>query len=740
MRKAILLAMTAALALALASDAWAETQERARMKAEAARTTIIRDDWGIAHVHGKTDADAVFAMVYAQAEDDFNRVEMNYVTALGRTAEVAGHADDAIWLDLRQKLFIDPEDLKADYAESPLWLKAIMDAWADGLNYYLATHPSVTPKVITHFEPWMALSFTEGSIGGDVERVSLKGLQAFYDTPGPAKTAMTAKLALAEAKAATVFKEPSGSNGIAIAPQITRDHHALLLINPHTSFYFRSELQMSSDEGLNVYGAATWGQPFLYQGFNEHVGFMHTSTGVDAVDEFLETVIRNPKGGYVYRYGTELRPVAASQITIPYRRADGAMANRTFTVFKTHHGPIIGKTADGKWIAMALMNTPVPALSQSFLRTKTTDYASFLKVAAYNADSSNNTLFADDKGEIAFLAPQFIPKRDNRFDYTKPVDGSDPATDWQGNTPFEETPHLLNPPNGWAFNTNDWPYSAAGPYSPKKTDFPRYMDMFGENGRGLHATRLLTAKRDWTLEGLRAAAYDSYLPVFERLLPGLIAAYDALPQADPLKTKLAEPIAALRAWDLRWGADSIPTSVAVFWGEAIWKVHPKPLEAKDIPIYDWIRDKATPGEKLAALSKAVDKLTADFGTWRTPWGQINRFQRINDDIFATFHDDLPSSPVPFTSSQWGSLASFGARAYLNTKKYYGTSGNSFVAVVEFGPRVRAIAVTAGGESGHPGDKHFTDEAPRYASGQLREVYFYPDQLVGHTERSYRPGE
>jgi acyl-homoserine-lactone acylase len=731
MRKAILLAMTAAVALALASDAWAETQEQARLKAEAARTTIIRDDWGIAHVHGKTDADAVFAMVYAQAEDDFNRVEMNYVTALGRTAEVAGHADDAIWLDLRQKLFIDPEDLKADYAESPLWLKAIMDAWADGLNYYLATH----------FEPWMALSFTEGSIGGgDVERVSLKGLQAFYDTPGPAKTAITAKLALAEAKAATVFKEPSGSNGIAIAPQITRDHHALLLINPHTSFYFRSELQMSSDEGLNVYGAATWGQPFLYQGFNEHVGFMHTSTGVDAVDEFLETVIRNPKGGYVYRYGTELRPVAASQITIPYRTADGAMANRTFTVFKTHHGPIIGKTADGKWIAMALMNTPVPALSQSFLRTKTTDYASFLKVAAYNADSSNNTLFADDKGEIAFLAPQFIPKRDNRFDYTKPVDGSDPATDWQGNTPFEETPHLLNPPNGWAFNTNDWPYSAAGPYSPKKTDFPRYMDMFGENGRGLHATRLLTGKRDWTLEGLRAAAYDSYLPVFERLLPGLIAAYDALPQADPLKTKLAEPIAALRAWDLRWGADSIPTAVAVFWGEAIWKVHPKPPEAKDIPIYDWIRDKATPAEKLAALSKAVDKLTADFGTWRTPWGQINRFQRINDDIVATFHDDLPSSPVPFTSSQWGSLASFGARAYLNTKKYYGTSGNSFVAVVEFGPRVRAIAVTAGGESGHPGDKHFTDEAHRYASGQLREVYFYPDQLVGHTERSYRPGE
>ncbi len=411
--------------LALASPALAAAKTAAaplaRLKAEAARVTILRDDWGIAHVHGKSDADAVFGMIYAQAEDDFNRVETNYVTKLGRSAEAEGQA--SIWKDLRYRLFIDPADLKAKYAASPAPLKALMDAWADGLNYYLITHPHVTPKVIKRFEPWMALSFTEGSIGGDIEKyVALPQLEAFYGAPqtAEAKAAVETKIALAEADALK-FKEPSGSNGIALGPSITKDGHAMLLINPHTSFYFRSELQMTSDEGLNAYGAATWGQFFVYQGFNEHEGWMHTSTGADTVDEFAETIVRED-GKVFYRHGAELRPVTVVPITIPYRTPDGAMASKTFTTYRTHHGPII-RAQNGKWIAIALMNRPIEALEQSFGRTKTTDLGSFLKVAELAANSSNNTLFADDKGETALLLPQFMPRRDNRFDYTKPVDG-----------------------------------------------------------------------------------------------------------------------------------------------------------------------------------------------------------------------------------------------------------------------------------------------------------------------------
>jgi acyl-homoserine-lactone acylase len=723
--------LAAVLLVGAASAAAAAPSEGARLRQEAARVTIVRDDWGIAHVHGKTDADAVFGAIYAQAEDDFNRVEANYLTSLGRTAEAEG--EGALWADLRQKLFIDPVVLKADYARSPVWLKALMNGWADGLNYYLATHPKVQPRVLRHFEPWMALSFTEGSIGGDIERVNLKALEAFYGHNQAALADPTPDMTFAELS----FREPSGSNGFAVAPSNTAGGHALLWINPHTSFFFRSELQMTSDQGLDTYGASTWGQFFIYQGFNAKAGWMHTSSGVDVVDEFLETIVHKD-GKLFYRYGGEMRPVAVSTIKVPYRAADGKMASRTFTVFKTHHGPIV-KAIGEQWVAEALMNKPVPALEQSFLRTKTHDYASFMKVAELKANSSNNTLFADSKGEIAYLHPQFIPKRDDRFDYTKPVDGADPATDWKGLHALDEAPHLLNPPNGWVFNTNDWPYSAAGPYSPKQADYPRYMDMAGENPRGVHATLVLQDKKDFTPSSLIGAAFDSYLPAFGQLIPPLLDAYDRTPDSDPAKARLKEQIALLRGWDRRWAADSTATSLAVFWGETLWNHVAADAKAAHVTVYDYIAQRTSSAQKLAALAEASDRLAQDFGDWKTPWGEINRFQRLDDRIAQTFHDDKPSSPVPFASAQWGSLASFGAKRYPGTKKYYGSSGNSFLAVVEFGDKVRARAVTAGGESGDPSSAHFADQAGRYASGDLREVYFYPDQLKGHTERTYHPG-
>jgi acyl-homoserine-lactone acylase len=715
------LVLSACLACLLATPTIA-ADERSRLSAEAARVTIIRDDWGIAHVHGVSDADAVFGMAYAQAEDDFNRVETNYINNLGRAAEAEG--EKAVWSDLRQKLFLDPVFLKVGYAQSPAWLKALMNGWADGLNWYLATHPNVKPRVIRHFEPWMALSFTEGSIGGDIERIAPAGLEAFY---GKTRAAFAQTPDLK-------FLEPGGSNGIAIAPKDSASGHALLLINPHTSFFFRSELQMSSDEGLNAYGAATWGQPFIYQGFNAHVGFMHTTTTLDAVDEFAETVTQKD-GRYFYRYGKEERPLTVKTVAVFYKGSDGNMAARKFTTYATHHGPVV-REEGGKWISFAMMNTPVAALEQSWLRTRQSDYASYLKVAGLKANSSNDTLFADDKGEIALLLPQFDPKRDNRFDYTRPVDGSDPATDWQGLTPLEQLPQMVNPPLGWLYNTNDGPWGGAGPGSPRRADFPKYTDSLGENARGWHATELLTAKRGLTLESLVSeVAFDSHLPAFDRLIPLLVK--DEETATDP---KLKEQVALLKDWDRRWSDHSLATSLAVFWGEALWDKCAAAAKAAHLQVLDYMIASSTPAQRLAALGEAGARLQKDFGNWRTPWGEINRFQRNDGAIAQTFDDARPSIPVPFTSSQWGSLASFGAKRYPGTRRYYGTSGNSFVAAVEFGPRVRAVAVSAGGESGDPASPHFFDQTVRYARGLLRPVYFWPDELKGHISATYHPGE
>jgi acyl-homoserine-lactone acylase len=712
--------------LLVATAASAAGPDAARWKAEAARVSIVRDDWGVAHVHGHSDADAVFGMVYAQAEDDFHRIEENYLVSLGRESEAVG--DKALMQDLRARLYVDPADLQARYRASPAWLRSLMDAWADGLNYYLATHPAVKPEVIDHFEPWMALSFTEGSIGGDIERISLSGLADFYGQP---------KVAFAQDERLALERDPTGSNGIAIAPANTQSHRALLLINPHTSYYFRSELQMSSDEGLNAYGAATWGQFFLYQGFNERLGWMHTSSQSDAVDAFLETIVHKD-GRLFYRYGASLRPLTASTVTLRYR-AGGGMKSRTFTVYHTHLGPIVARRPDGRWVAEAMMYEPVPALEQSYGLTKARSFPEYMKVMALKANTSNNTVYADADGDIAYLHPQFIPRRDDRFDYSEPVDGADPAADWHGLHAVGEAPHLLNPSTGWIQNTNNAPYTASGAASPKASDYPRYMGR-GENMRGVHATQLLSGRRDFTLERLMTAAFDPHLPGFEVLIPHLLAAYDATPAEDPLKARLADQIAVLRGWDRRWAADSVATALAVSWGEALWKAAGRHAAGGVVADYDWVLAHTTPADQLRALAAASDQLTADFGTWRTPWGEINRFQRRNDDIVQVPSDAAPSLPVAFTSSHWGSLASIDGARYPGVKKRYGDRGNSFVAVVEFGPRVRALAVTAGGESGDPASPHFDDEALRYATGQLREVYFYPDQLTGHTERTYRPGD
>ncbi|MBV9344591.1 MAG: penicillin acylase family protein [Gammaproteobacteria bacterium] len=713
--------------LALAAELGSAAQEQARWRREAARVEITRDDWGIAHVHGQSDADAVFGMVYAQAEDDFKRIESNYLTALGRSAEAEG--PEALAADLRQRLFIDPAQLQAEYRDSPAWLVALMDSWADGLNYFLATHTQLHPRVLHRFEPWMALAFTEGSIGGDIERaVDLRALAAFY------------RVEPQQARGSTVpwSRDRAGSNGIAIAPANTRDGHALLLINPHTTFFFRSELHMSSDAGLDAYGAATWGQFFIYQGFNPHIGWMHTSTGADNVDQFAETVVERGNRIY-YRYGRELRPMQTKTIELRYRMEGGVLGVRSFRTFATHHGPITRRQGD-RWISIALMNKPVPALEQSFLRTKAYDLGSYRQVARLQANSSNNTVFADSKGEIAMLLPQFMPRRDDRFDYTRPVDGSDPATDWRGLHTPESLPDSVNPAHGWVFNSNDGPYTNAGPDSPRREDYPRYMDTAGENPRGEHATQLLSGRKDFTLESLTSAAFDSYLPYFARLIPPVLEAFDALPPEHPLRDRLHEQIELLRHWDYRWSDHSLATSLAVIWGDSLWDALVRPEHQDESHgAWDDIVD-SDPMQKLVKLTAASDLLTREFGNWRVPWGEINRFQRLSGDIAPRFSDAAPSTPVPFTSSRWGSLASFGAKAYPGTRRYYGTDGNSFVAVVEFGPKVRARAVTAGGESGDPASPHFNDEAIRYARGQLRPVYFYPEELLGHVERSYHPGQ
>jgi acyl-homoserine-lactone acylase len=729
-----------------ASSGSASSEDVARWEARAERVTITRDGWGVPHIHAPTDADAIFGLMYAQAEDDFPRIEENFLNSQGRLAEAEGEGE--IWRDLRMQLFIDPDQMRELYGEAPGWLRDLMDAWADGLNFYLHTHPEVRPRVLDRFEPWMALTFSEGSIGGDIERVNLRELEALYgDGAEPVRSAAaTAPEDQAPRVASSLVtpdpeREPRGSNGIAIAPRLTENGNALLLINPHTSFYFRHEAHVRSDEGLNVYGALTWGQFFVYQGFNATAGWMHTSSRVDNIDEFLEQVVERD-GQLFYRHGEEERPFEVRDVVVRYRSDQGELAERRFTAYRTHRGPVV-RSVDGRWVSVAMMEEPLDALIQSFSRTKAANLDEYLEVMRSHTNSSNNTVFADAEGNVAYLHSNFVPVRDPGFDYDRPVDGSDPATDWQGLHTIEESPNAINPATGWAMCTNNWPWSSAGGASPRQQDYPAYMDRGSENPRGENALLLLEGSSGWTLESLRDAAYSTHLPAFERMVPPLVAGWDELGAAGEsaeLVDATAEAVELLRGWDFTWDVGSIPTAVAVFWGtELLSRVQSRATEAES-DVYLYAAENTTPEERLDALSAALERLEADFGDWRTPWGEINRFQRLTGDIALPFDDDRPSLPVGFTSARWGSLASFGAAPRQGTSRWYGTSGNSFVAVVEFGERLRAVAVTAGGLSNDPDSPHFDDQAERYVEGRLRPVHFHPDEIEAAAVRSYRPGE
>jgi acyl-homoserine-lactone acylase len=463
---------------------------------------------------------------------------------------------------------------------------------------------------------------------------------------------------------------------------------------------------------------------------------MHTSSGVDNIDEFAVEVAR--RGGQLrYRYGTAWRPLRRRVVTLSVRQADGSQALRRFNMLATHHGPIIRADGD-RWIAVAMLNAPRAALEQSFLRTRATTLPAYLAVAERKANSSNNTILAAADGTIAYLHPQFVPVRDARFDYTKPVDGSDPATDWHGLHRLADLPQVVNPATGWVMNTNNAPWAAAGPDTLRPGAYPRYMDQFGENPRGRHALMLFANRTRFTPQTLTRAAFDSFLPLFDEQMAGLARGHAALPAGDARRAALTAPLALLTGWDRRWATESEATSLAVYWGEALWASEGPRAHAANLPLFTFLATRTTDAARIDALAGAVRQMQRDHGGWRIAWGRINRFQRLTGAITPRFDDRAPSLPVGFTSGNFGSLASFGVERQPGQRCFYGTSGNSFVAVVEFGPQPRAWAVSAGGESGDPASPHFDDQARRYTMGDLRPILLDAASLRGFTP--YHPGD
>jgi acyl-homoserine lactone acylase PvdQ len=704
-----------------------------RYEHEAKGVTIIRDDWGVPHIYSKTDAGAVFGLMYAQSEENFKGIERNYLYQLGKQSEVDG--ESSLYTDLQLQLIADSTDAISDYKNSPFWFKKIMDAFADGINYYLYKHPEVKPLIFKRFKPWFALMFTDGSVAAtETGGIALEETSMFY---GGQKEKGFSKLQhLPGPFTEVIHEKETGSNGFALAPRLTADGHALLYINPHVPFYFRSEVQMVSDEGLNVYGAVTWGQFFVYQGFNQHCGWMHTSSYADVADLYAEKVVQK-NGRWFYTYEGKLKAVTVRQLTLDVKK-NGITERKTITGYYTLHGPVLGQR-DGRWLALKANNRSYKALLESWLITKANNFKQYKKAMNLLSNATNNTVYADDKGNIAFWYGNFMPKRNPETDWTLPVDGTTAANEWQGVHPLNEIVHIYNPATGWIQNCNSTPYTSSGASSPQKARYPPYMSPDGQNYRGIQAASLLGSAKKMTLEKLIVLGYNHYLAAFDVLLPALFKAYDDAP--DTLKQQLKEPIEVLRKWDKNAADTSVATTLAVEWGTRMFQQLP-PARTMEAATYQTDRvttmlQKINDQTVLKNLTETIVSLRNRFGEWEMPWGKINRYQRPADGM--TFRDDEPSLPVGLTGSQFGQLPSFQSKT-MGTQKRYGYSGNSFISAVEFGSKIKAKSLITGGQYFGPESGHFTDQAEMYIKGKFKDVLFYKKDVIGHAEKTYHPGD
>ena len=680
---------------------------------QAKRVTIHRDEWGIPHIYGKSDADAVFGLMYAQCEDDFARVEMNYIEKLGRMSEVKGEKELAY--DLYIKLLIDEKEAKEEYKTSPVWLKKLLNAYADGINYYLQKHPEVKPKLLTHFEPWYPLLWTDGSIGaistGDVTE---QETALFYGLPAQ----------VASVKYQTPDEKLTGSNGFAVGPALSKSGHSLLYINPHVTFYFRPEVHVVSEEGLSVYGAVTWGQFFVYQGFNPYNGWMHTSSEVDVADAYFETT-RSQNGQMQYLLDGKWIPFQTKIITL---------GSRKIKAYFNHRGPVLA-ARDGKWISVRSYNRARKSLIQSWLRTKTKGLADYKRVMEMRANTSNNTVYADNKGNIGYWHGNYVPRRDNSKDWGIPQDGSNSKNDWQGLHSVDQIVHVYNPASGWIQNCNSTPFTVSGTSSPLRSDYPVYMAPDGENFRDRNAVRLFSQTGKLDLQGLIGLGYDRRLMAFETLLPALV-------EAAGHESDLSEVVQELKKWDYTASASSVAQTIAIRWGLKIMPKIPKPKqfggETEVVQNMESYAKTGAKSEMVQALREVLADLNKDFGTWRVAWGELNRFQRISNGDALQMDDSKASIPVSFTSSAWGQLPSYTSRSIQGSKKWYGVNGNSFIAAVEFGPKIKAYSLLAGGQNGSPNSPHFFDQGQMYAEGKFKDIYFYKSDVLKHAVTSYHP--
>ncbi len=725
-----------AIALALAPAALpAARKQNANVEKIARSVTIYRDAYGVPHIYGPTDASCVFGYAYAQAEDNFWQIEDSYIRALGRALEVYG--ERTLSDDLLNRALEITRLAKQEYERCSPRARELAQALVDGFNYFLDRNPQIKPRLITHFEAWQPFAFSRftiyqlfifGKSGLKVDEIRSAVQEMTADGAPAGSTTSMLNLPL------SAFDEPQpepviGSNMWAITPTKSATGHAMLFINPHQPFFGPGqwyEGHLHSNEGWDLSGASFFGSPYPSIGHNQSLGWSHTVNDPDIVDLYIEK-FDDAKNPLAYRYGDGTRNATEWTDTIKVKTPKGLDA-KTFKFRKTHHGPIVA-VREGKPLAIKLARLEEGGwIDEWYAMGKSKTLAEFKAAMSRVAIPMFNTMYADREGNIFYVYNGSVPRRSTKFDWSKPVDGSNPETEWQSYHSLDELPQMTNPQTGFLQNCNQTPFTTTTEGNPAKESFPAYMTRESDNARARISRRILSTREKFSFDDWAKAGFDTTVIEAETQIPEIVKEWEKLKSTDASRAeKLAEVISELKAWNGVSTTESKAMTLFALWFERMAKLRAE--RVKD----DWLR--------IRALEEISNELARDWGTWRVAWGEINRLQRIQSGgELEQFSDARPSLPISGAPGPVGIVNNFYARPEKGQKRRYGVAGTSFVSVVEFGPKVQARSLLVFGQSADPASPHHFDQAQLYSKRQFKPAWFTLEEIKANSKLVYHPGE
>lgn len=730
MRVRILAALILGLATSasLSSPTLGQDAPTSQLKAEdlAKAATIYRDEWGVPHIDGKTDESCVFAFAYCQCEDYFWQVEDCYILALGRYAEINGKK--SLKSDLMNRMFEVVPRAQADFAKLEPELQSLFEAFTMGLNYYLQTHPEVKPRMITQFEPWYVLAYVRHLM-----------LEMCYNYAGTSKDYMPHDH--------EAYYEHIGSNAWAVGPQKTKSKNAMLFVNPHQPWYGFGQFyegHIRSGEGWNFTGATFFGHPMPSLGHNEHLGWTFTVNEPDIGDVWLETFDK-PDDPLAYRYGDGYKQATEWKDRVKIKEGS-KLETREYTFRKTHHGPIVSKERENVFRAVniAKLNEAI-LLRQVMQLVRARNLKEFKNGMGLLNFPIMNTVYADREGNIFYLYNGIVPKREHGFDWDRPVDGSDPRTEWKGIHPIEDLPQVVNPQSGFVQSCNNTPFTCTDDGSPYRNDFPPYMvrDKDDDKRRSKMCRHILRSSNEFTFEEMQELAFDTKIYWAMTELPKLKAQLDELKSTNPeLAAKAAPYLEHLVDWDYIATAECTQMVLCLEWyGEMYGTGYPAETLKRE-----YIQN---PEMKFEALIKAADTLKGMHGTWKPAFGDVHRIQRhhdVADFILIPFTDRKPSLPLLGVPGPMGVVftqyytPSMFVPFVRETRKRYGVVGATYMSVIEFGDRIQAASLIQYGSSSDPKSPHYFDQGKLLSEKKMKPQWFYWDDVKAHAKRVYHPGE